>query len=77
MICSEVRKIQSYWFISGYYKETNDEDLLLAIRDVDGVDIPASVMRRKEKLSESLKGKENIVLAVYRQRDGKLDQMSI
>lgn len=57
--------------------KTNDEDLLLAIRDVDGVGIPASVMRMKEKLSESLKGKENIVLAVYRQRDGKLDQMSI
>ena len=57
--------------------KTNDEDLLLAIRDVDGVGIPASVMRMKEKLSESLKGKENIVLAVYRQCDGKLDQMSI
>ncbi|MEI4438366.1 PBECR4 domain-containing protein [Streptococcus anginosus] len=57
--------------------KTNDEDLLLAVRDVDGVGIPASVMRMKEKLSESLKGKENIVLAVYRQRDGKLDQMSI
>ncbi|WP_240322163.1 PBECR4 domain-containing protein [Streptococcus intermedius] len=57
--------------------KTNDEDLLLAIRDVDGVGIPASVMRMKEQLSESLKGKENIVLAVYRQRDGKLDQMSI
>ena len=57
--------------------KTNDEDLLLAIRDVDGVGIPASVMRMKEKLSESLKGKENIVLTVYRQRDGKLDQMSI
>ena len=57
--------------------KTNDEDLLLAIRDVDGVGIPASVMRMKGKLSVSLKGKENIVLAVYRQRDGKLDQMSI
>ena len=57
--------------------KTNDEDLLLAIRDVDGVGIPASVMRMKEKLSEDLKGKENIVLAVYRQRDGKLDKMSI
>ncbi|KIC79037.1 MULTISPECIES: PBECR4 domain-containing protein [Streptococcus] len=57
--------------------KTNDEDLLLAIRDVDGVGIPASVIRMKEKLSESLKGKENIVFAVYRQRDGKLDQMSI
>lgn len=57
--------------------KTNDEDLLLAIRDVDGVGIPASVMRIKEKLSESLQGKENIVLAVYRQRDGQLDQLSI
>ncbi|WP_162011947.1 PBECR4 domain-containing protein [Streptococcus sp. S784/96/1] len=57
--------------------KTNDEDLLLAIRDVDGVGIPASVMRMKEKLSESLQGKENIVLAVYRQRDGQLDPLSI
>lgn len=57
--------------------KTNDEDLLLAIRDVDGVGIPASVMRMKEKLSESLQGKENTVLAVYRQRDGQLDQLSI
>lgn len=57
--------------------KTNDEDLLLAIRDVDGVGIPASVMRMKEKLSESLQGKENIVLAVYRQHDGQLDQLSI
>lgn len=57
--------------------KTNDEDLLLAIRDVDGVGIPASVMRMKEKLSESLQGKENIVLAVYRQRDGQLDQLFI
>ena len=57
--------------------KTNDEDLLLAIRDVDGVGIPASVMRMKEKLSESLQEKENIVLAVYRQRDGQLDQLSI
>ncbi|WP_164683766.1 PBECR4 domain-containing protein [Streptococcus hyointestinalis] len=57
--------------------KTNDEDLLLAIRDVDGVGIPASVMRMKEKLSSSLQGKENIVLAVYRHRNGKLDQVSI
>lgn len=57
--------------------KTDDEDLLLAIRDVDGVGIPASVMRLKEKLSESLQGKEKIILGIYRHRDGKLDQLSI
>ncbi|HGH7976354.1 PBECR4 domain-containing protein [Streptococcus dysgalactiae] len=57
--------------------KTDDEDLLLAIRDVDGVGIPASVMRLKEKLSESFQGKEKIILGIYRHRDGKLDQLSI
>lgn len=57
--------------------KTDDEDLLLAIRDVDGVGIPASVMRMKEKLSESLQGREKIILGIYRHRDDKLDQLSI
>ncbi|MGG1931162.1 hypothetical protein AAYR32_08170 [Streptococcus agalactiae] len=34
-------------------------------------------MRLKEKLSESLQGKEKIILGIYRHRDGKLDQLSI
>lgn len=34
--------------------KTDDEDLLLAIRDVDGIGVPASIMRIKEKLSVEL-----------------------
>ncbi|CYU35351.1 PBECR4 domain-containing protein [Streptococcus suis] len=44
--------------------KTDDEDLLLAIRDVDGIGVPASIMRIKEKLSVELEGKEQVVLGV-------------
>lgn len=57
--------------------KTDDEDLLLAIRDVDGIGMPASVMRMKTKLSEILQGREKVILAIYRNRDGKIDQLSI
>lgn len=57
--------------------KTDDEDLLLAIRDVDGIGVPASVMRIKEKLSVELEGKEQVVLGVYRERDGVIEQLSI
>ncbi|WP_153052139.1 PBECR4 domain-containing protein, partial [Streptococcus suis] len=40
--------------------KTDDEDLLLAIRDVDGIGVPASIMRIKEKLSVELEGKEQV-----------------
>ncbi|WP_161980486.1 PBECR4 domain-containing protein [Streptococcus sp. S784/96/1] len=57
--------------------KTEDEDLLLAIRDVDGIGIPASIMRIKEKLEFELEGKEKVILGVYRNRDGQIDQLSI
>lgn len=57
--------------------KTDDEDLLLAIRDVDGIGVPASIMRIKEKLSVELEGKEQVVLGVYRERDGIIEQLSI
>ncbi|WP_238141283.1 PBECR4 domain-containing protein [Streptococcus suis] len=57
--------------------KTDDEDLLLAIRDVDGIGVPASIMRIKEKLSVELEGKEQVVLGVYRERDGVIEQLSI
>lgn len=57
--------------------KTDDEDLLLAVRDVDGIGMPASVMRMKTKLSEILQGREKVILAIYRNRDGKIDQLSI
>ncbi|WP_153055072.1 PBECR4 domain-containing protein, partial [Streptococcus suis] len=55
--------------------KTDDEDLLLAIRDVDGVGVPASIMRIKEKLSVELEGKEQVVLGVYRERDDIIEQL--
>ncbi|WP_303972064.1 PBECR4 domain-containing protein [Streptococcus merionis] len=57
--------------------QTEDEDLLLALRDVDGIGVPASVMRIKEKLSLELEGREKVVLGVYRERDGKIKQLSL
>ncbi|CYU67348.1 PBECR4 domain-containing protein [Streptococcus suis] len=57
--------------------KTDDEDLLLAIRDVDGIGVPASIMRIKEKLSVELEGKEQVVLGVYRERDDIIEQLSI
>lgn len=57
--------------------QTEDEDLLLALRDVDGIGIPASMMRIKDKLSVELAGKEKVILGVYRERSGHLEQLSI
>ncbi|HEM6115790.1 TPA: toprim domain-containing protein [Streptococcus suis] len=57
--------------------KTEDEDLLLAIRDLDGIGVPASVMRIKEKLSLDLSGKEKVVLGVYRERNGVVEKLSI
>lgn len=57
--------------------KTEDEDLLLALRDLDGVGVPASVMRIKEKLSLELEGKEKVVLGIYRERDGRIEQLSL
>ncbi|MCQ9211709.1 MULTISPECIES: PBECR4 domain-containing protein [unclassified Streptococcus] len=57
--------------------KTEDEDLLVALRDVDGIGVPASVMRIKEKLSLELEGKEKVVLGIYRERNGKVEQLSL
>ncbi|WP_105116120.1 PBECR4 domain-containing protein [Streptococcus suis] len=57
--------------------KTEDEDLLLAVRDVDGVGIPASIMRMKEKLAIELEGKDKVILGIYRERNGKIEQLSI
>lgn len=56
---------------------TEDKDLLLAIRDVDGIGVPASIMRIKEKLSLELTGEEKVILGIYRQRNNKIEQISI
>lgn len=57
--------------------KTEDEDLLLAVRDVDGVGIPASIMRMKEKLAIELEGKDKVILGIYRERNGQIEQLSI
>lgn len=56
---------------------TEDKDLLLALRDVDNVGIPASLMRVKEKLSLELEGKDKTILGIYRDRNGQLDQLAV
>lgn len=56
---------------------TEDKDLLLALRDVDNVGIPASLMRIKEKLSLELEGKDKTILGIYRDRNGQLDQLAV
>ncbi|MGT2755752.1 PBECR4 domain-containing protein [Streptococcus ovuberis] len=58
---------------------TSDKDLLLALRTVDGLAIPASVMRLKSNLNAQLDASnhEKIILGVYRNRDGKIQQLSI
>ena len=56
---------------------TEDKDLLLAFRDIDGVGIPASIMRVKGKLSYELEGREKTILGVFRERDGLIEQLSI
>lgn len=56
---------------------TEDKDLLLAIRDIDGIGVPASLMRIKEKLSIELNGEEKVVLGVYRERGDEIEQLSI
>ncbi|HHF7035846.1 TPA: PBECR4 domain-containing protein [Streptococcus mutans] len=56
---------------------TEDKDLLLVLRDVDNVGIPASLMRIKEKLSLELEGKDKTILGIYRDRNGQLDQLAV
>lgn len=56
---------------------SEDKDLLLALRDIDGIGVPASLMKVKETLSYELGGKEKIILGVFRDRDGLIEQLSI
>lgn len=56
---------------------SEDKDLLLALRDIDGIGVPASLMKVKETLSYELEGKEKIILGVFRERDEQIEQLSI
>ena len=58
---------------------SNDKDVLLAFRTLDGATFPASLMRLKEKLNLEIDHQldEKVILGVYRERNGKITQLSI
>ena len=58
---------------------SNDQDVLLAFRTVDGTVLPASLMRLRKSLNLLLDqtNQEKIILGVFRERDGHIDQLSI
>lgn len=59
--------------------KTEDEDLLLAFRDVDGVGFPASIMRIKGKLKTTLQNdiEDKTILGVFREKNGKINMLSV
>ncbi|HHY0195593.1 TPA: PBECR4 domain-containing protein [Streptococcus pyogenes] len=58
---------------------SNDQDVLLAFRTVDGTVLPASIMRLRQSLNLLLDqtNQEKIILGVFRERDGQFEQLSI
>ncbi|HEM3615067.1 TPA: toprim domain-containing protein [Streptococcus suis] len=58
---------------------SGDEDVLLAMRTVDGTTFPASLMKLRQSLKLQLDStnQERSILGVYRYRDNQLDQLSI
>lgn len=58
---------------------SSDQDVLLAFRTVDGATFPASLMRLRQGLNLQLdqSNQEKIILGVYRERNGKIEQLSI
>jgi len=58
---------------------SNDQDVLLAFRTVDGTVLPASLMRLRKNLNLLLDqtNQEKIILGVFRERDGHIEQLSI
>ncbi|VSN46556.1 putative conjugative transposon membrane protein [Streptococcus pneumoniae] len=58
---------------------SNDQDVLLAFRTVDGTVLPASLMRLRQSLNLRLDqtNQEKIILGVFRERDGHIEQLSI
>lgn len=59
--------------------KSGDEDIILALRTVDNTTFPASLMKLRTGLKNQLAqtAGENIILGVYRERDGQIDQLSI
>ena len=58
---------------------SNDQDVLLAFRTVDGTVLPASLMRLRKSLNLLLDqtNQEKIILGVFREQDGHIEQLSI
>ncbi|VOD49265.1 putative conjugative transposon membrane protein [Streptococcus pneumoniae] len=58
---------------------SNDQDVLLAFRTVDGTVLPASLMRLRKSLNLLLDetNQEKIILGVFREREGHIKQLSI
>ncbi|HHT7814733.1 TPA: PBECR4 domain-containing protein [Streptococcus suis] len=58
---------------------SGDEDVVLAMRTVDGTTFPASLLKLRQTLALQLEHsmEERTILGVYRYRDSQLDQLSI
>ena len=58
--------------------KVKDEDFLLLFKDIGNEKIPASLMKLKGELATNVKSlDEKIILGVYRERDGYIEQLSI
>lgn len=58
--------------------KAKDEDFLLLFKDIGDEKIPASLMKLKGELATNVKSlDEKIILGVYRERDGDIEQLSI
>lgn len=58
--------------------KAKDEDFLLLFKDIGNEKIPASLMKLKGELATNVKSlDEKIILGVYRERDGHIEQLSI
>lgn len=58
--------------------KAKDEDFLLLFKDIGDEKIPASLMKLKGELATNVKLlDEKIILGVYRERDGHIEQLSV
>ena len=58
--------------------KSKDEDFLLLFKDIGEECVPASLMKIKRDLKVDVeKTKEKVILAVFRERDGNIEQLSI
>lgn len=58
--------------------KAKDEDFLLLFKDIGDEKIPASLMKLKGELATNVKSlDEKIILGVYREREGHIEQLSI